>query len=268
VRNNPVRLAYEEESRIWPNSKAPDIILSLGTSILVDKDGNIKSKKNEHLEKVKSLLPSGVRKKVETGLDMVEATLDCHREWVDFVGGLQTRPGLHRRNCHRLDIGLTSKPPALDATDEMWSLSFKTSAYLSRNPDALEVPYVERGYKCGRDHIKVVARRLLASIFFLGRDLPLNLATGVYETAIHCRLTPKSQGALMVVANEPQFRVREVASNGDQTVRTIQFVSGGGLDPNTLSGRVKVKVLEGQSARYVEVLFPLKGREWEPIGGF
>ena len=84
TRNNPVRLAYEEATRIWKSSKPPDIIVSVGTGILVGDDGSLIDNKSSHLDSFKALIPKGIRKKVETGMDMVQATLDCRREWLDF----------------------------------------------------------------------------------------------------------------------------------------------------------------------------------------
>ncbi|KAM0227446.1 hypothetical protein ACHAP5_012176 [Fusarium lateritium] len=91
VRNNPVRLAYEEGTRIWKSTKPPDIIVSIGTGILVDNDGALIDSKSSHMDTFKSFLPKGIRKKVETGMDMVQATLDCNREWLDFGSPLRGR---------------------------------------------------------------------------------------------------------------------------------------------------------------------------------
>src|SRR5438552_1722541 len=85
VRNNPVRVAYEEDRKIWTSTCRPDIIVSVGTGVLVGKDGRPMMKKNQHVENLKKLIPARLRKKVETALDMVQSTFYCHREWEDFI---------------------------------------------------------------------------------------------------------------------------------------------------------------------------------------
>ncbi|RSL92521.1 hypothetical protein CEP52_013763 [Fusarium oligoseptatum] len=126
VRNNPVRLAAEEATRIWKSSSPPDIILSLGTGIWIDE-------KCKYVEKPPSkigrLLPKGIKKKIETGIDMVYATLDCDREWTDFNGPLR---GRYKRNCHRLNVGLYEKPPALDDIEHLVDIQTMSKTANSR----------------------------------------------------------------------------------------------------------------------------------------
>ncbi|RSL74784.1 hypothetical protein CEP53_000019 [Fusarium sp. AF-6] len=108
VRNNPVRLASEEATRVWKSTNPPDIILSIGTGIWIDENDNYIDKPASRLARI---FPSGMRKKIETGIEMVHAILDRNREWTDFSGPLRSRM---KRNCHRLNVGLYEKPPALD----------------------------------------------------------------------------------------------------------------------------------------------------------
>ncbi|RSM02019.1 hypothetical protein CDV31_011102 [Fusarium ambrosium] len=128
VRNNPVRLAAEEATRIWKSSSPPDIILSLGTGIWIDE-------KCKYVEKPPSkigrLLPKGIKKKIETGIDMVYATLDCDREWTDFNGPLR---GRYKRNCHRLNVGLYEKPPALDDIEHLVDIQVESELVPSTTP--------------------------------------------------------------------------------------------------------------------------------------
>lgn len=94
------------------------------------------SKKNPHIENLKRLVPARLRKQVETGLDMVQSTLDCHREWEDFVQGLNFDKRL-RENCHRLDIGLRDKPPKPDSVDSMYQLRYEVDRYLTEGASSL-----------------------------------------------------------------------------------------------------------------------------------
>lgn len=287
IRNNPVRLAYDEHKRIWPSGSAtnPDIIVSVGTGIHVDRDGKVKHYRSEKLERVKKVLPSGLRKKVETGLDMVEATLDCHREWVDFKNAMQ---GRLRQNCHRLDIGLVNKPPPLDAVDRMQDLWWDCRNYLSRESyyasgQRASINYMDAQYSSAHEHIKVVARRLMASLFYLEHILPGTMKGDQYRSVIHCRLTPQSEGAVSLLALKPQFRLREVvvgmgmangAENGgvdgNEKINDVEFVNGEcNFDAKTLSAPVQFTVSDGRFARYLEVRYAQRREsKWEPIGGF
>ncbi|KAK3330701.1 hypothetical protein B0H66DRAFT_528046 [Apodospora peruviana] len=274
VRNNPVRLAYDEHKRIWPSSSSmnPDIIVSIGTGIHIDKDGRVKDTRNERLENVKKLLPGGLRKKVETGLDMVDATLDCHREWVDFKAATQ---GRLRQNSHRLDVGLLNKPPPLDAVDKMQDLWWDCRNYLSResyyaNNQRASAKYMDSQYNNAHDHIKAVARRLLAALFYLEHVLPGNMRGDQYRSVIHCRLSPQSEGAISLLALKPQFRLREVAANDNETINPIEFVNQEiNFDEKMLSAPVQFTVSDGRFTRLVEVRYQQRrDSRWEPIGGF
>ncbi|KAK3336354.1 hypothetical protein B0T19DRAFT_36498 [Cercophora scortea] len=270
VRNNPVRLAYDEYKRIWPSSTLmePDIIVSIGTSIHVDEEGRVKNSRSARLESVKRLLPSGVRKKVETGLDMVEATLDCHREWVEFK---ETTRGRLRANSHRLDVGLFDKPPPLDAPDRMHKLESDCQNYLSRESiEKRRPPYMDSNYASAHEHIKAVAGRLLASLFYMEHILPEDMEGSYYESVIHCRLTPQSESAVSLLALKPEFRLREVDINNIPYVRPIGFAHPEQrFNERTLSAEIEFEVSGGKFTRFVEVQFKhRRGSSWEPIGGF
>ncbi|KAK4218924.1 hypothetical protein QBC37DRAFT_164801 [Rhypophila decipiens] len=275
IRNNPVRLAYDEHKRIWPSSSTtnPDIILSVGTGIHVDRDGRVKNSRSEKLESIKRVLPSGLRKKVETGLDMVEATLDCHREWVDFKEATQ---GRLRQNCHRLDIGLIDKPPHLDAVGRIPDLHWDCRQYLSRESyfatgQRASINYMDSQYSSAHEHIKVVARRLLAALFYLEHILPPSMKGDQYRSVIHCRLTPQTEGAVSLLALKPQFRLREVVVGSEtEKINDVEFVNSEvNFDEKTLSAPVQFIVSDGRFNRFLEVRY--QGRresKWEPVGGF
>lgn len=80
-----MNLAYAEAKNIWSRSVQPDIIVSVGTGMRVDKSGDMAARKRDQLGSLKALLPGRVRKSVDMGLDMVASTLDCYREWDDFL---------------------------------------------------------------------------------------------------------------------------------------------------------------------------------------
>ncbi|KAK0730097.1 hypothetical protein B0H67DRAFT_560740 [Lasiosphaeris hirsuta] len=264
VRNNPVRLAYEEQKRIWPSTSSmpPDIIVSVGTGIHVDREGEVRNSRSERLDSFKGMLPSGLRKKVETGLDMVEATLDCHREWVDFK---EATHGRLRENCHRLDVGLITKPPSLDAVDKMQDLFWDCRNYLS-GPSP---PYMDSKYQTLAEHIRAVARRLLASVFYLEHLLPDNMKGDQYLSTIHCRLAPRSEGAISLLALKPEFRLREIDRSDGAKISSIEFVDEvNNFNERTLSAPVHIKVSGGELKRIIEVQYRRRKGPWEPIGGF
>ncbi|KAH7173285.1 uncharacterized protein B0J16DRAFT_405679 [Fusarium flagelliforme] len=266
VRNNPVRLAYEEATRIWKSTKPPDIIVSVGTGILVDDKGALIDSKSSHMDTFKAFLPKGIRKKVETGMDMVQATLDCRREWLDFNSQLR---GRQRDNCHRLDVGLTNKPPALDDVDRIYWLRGDAQRYLHHEAGSA-FNYFQRRYSSPSDHIRTVARRLLASLFYLSDTLPRSMYGGSIRTTLHCRLSRHSEGAPALVGNMngPSFRIREVNDNGEEIVRPIQFLTAEKFNQKTMSAPVEVAISDGSYERCVEVQFPRRGKHWEAIGGF
>lgn len=263
VRNNPVRLAYEEANRVWRTGAKPDIMLSIGTGIQTSYDGQIHDRKDEKLNRIKNLLPQRIRKQVETGLDMVQATLDCHREWVDFKSAFRGQLG---QNCHRLDVGLLNKPPALDDQNSIGELTSSSRDYF--RDGRYSGRYMQPEYQKGRDHIKVIARRLRASLFYLGHALPTSMPAGVLATKLCCRLSPQSDAAVTIIANRPIFRLKEVSISGEETFHPVRTLLPGILDERTLSGPVELDISAGEHRRTVEVLFTRRESDWEPIGGF
>lgn len=242
------------------------------------------SKKNPHIENLKRLVPARLRKQVETGLDMVQSTLDCHREWEDFVQGLNFDKRL-RENCHRLDIGLRDKPPKLDSVDSMYQLRYEVDRYLTSGVypyqqtgrhvtpgGAVAVhdpPYLNVQYKNVKEHIRAVSRRLVASLFYLSISLPEEMASRRYTTHIHCRLTPLTEGASSLLASGLVFRLREFVPPDSEIINAVEFVNPQQpFEPTSVSSLVNFTVSGGTYKRYVEVQIPTRGQVWEPIGGF
>jgi hypothetical protein len=115
VRNNPVRVALEEEKRIWGPDVRPDIVVSIGSGICIDEHRRIQRHRRSG-GGLKMFLPPRVRKMFDTGIDMVASALDCQREWDEVV---KLHPQLEKR-FHRLDVGIfDNKLPELDDVDKM-----------------------------------------------------------------------------------------------------------------------------------------------------
>ncbi|KAK3996362.1 hypothetical protein QBC44DRAFT_403535 [Cladorrhinum sp. PSN332] len=279
---NPISLAYDEVKRIWPSdpgsSIPPDIMLSIGTGIQVDDEGYPKDSRSDRFKKMKDKLSIRVRQAVDTGLDTVGATLACHEEWVSFQSNVRGRLEL---NCHRLNIGLPRQPPKLDAVSDVNKLLRYSRDYIwqdshdSENRPHLSFPpyRLDSRYTTVSQHITAVARRLLASVFYLEDFLPVRMLGGEHQNVIHCRLPP-SEGTLALLALRPRFQVREVpapGSGGEDCTNEMRFVNGTedrDFDHETLSAHVRFRVSEGPYRRFVEMKFRRRRTRWEPIGGF
>jgi hypothetical protein len=195
---------------------------------------------------------------------MVEATLNCHREWENFHSTLR---GRLRKNSHRLDVGLRSKPPALDDVESMWPLMDETQTYLFQGQHQ-RLSYLDPNYALAQDHIQAVARRLLASLFYLSQVLESQMKGGLYQGTIHCRLTPHSAAARALIAQKPLFRLHEIGESRSEAINPIRYMSNKWFQDSTLSGPVEIRVSDGEYQRLVEVQFPDREDHWEPIGGF
>lgn len=287
---NPINLVSSEVRRVWPSKPGspipPDIVVSIGSGIQVDRAGRVRDFRIDSVEKTKKRLAIGVRQSIEIGLDTVGSTLACHRDWISFIKEKAT--GRLQNNCHRLDMGLPDKPPPLDAVDVMERLRWDAQRYVSGDATGQPMsakldakpfpPYaLDSRYKTARDHISAIAGRLLASLFYLDDVLAGGMRGGEYESVVHCRLPP-SPGAFALLGWEPEFRVREEPPEGSQLINAMSFVDPEkGFDETTLSARVRYRISEGPYKRYVEVWFKHRdkfrdgseGRKiWEPIGGF
>ncbi|KAM7201004.1 hypothetical protein V8F20_005013 [Naviculisporaceae sp. PSN 640] len=266
VRNNPVVLAYSEAERIWRSSRPPDIIVSIGTGVQVDTNGEMVTGDTGHTSDIKNLLPLGLRNKLKLGLDMINATLDCHREWVHFKSTLNSTLN---RNSHRIDVGLKDKPPDLDDFMRVRDLENDSETYLA--PSARGIRYFDRQYSRPHEHIMAVARRLVACLFFCYCRISNYLEPGRYEVPLHCRLDPKSPGAKALLSLDPEFRLREINPDGPNVVKRIRHLNPRGFDRQTLISRVQIIISPGYYEKVIEVRFTTRGpdwRQWEPIGGF
>ncbi|KAI0529827.1 hypothetical protein GGR58DRAFT_285643 [Xylaria digitata] len=269
VRNNPVRLAYEEANRIWKSGARPDIVLSLGTGIQIDNQGKFVDAADKKLERVIRILPKKYATIAKVALDMVQSTIDCNREWIDFKSS--GRGDRDRRHFHRLDVGLLfEKPPSIDDVEKTTDMWTKSQDYFrkTRSTHPKPGPYIHREYQNGLTHLRLKARRLLAVLFYLSNEINGNIPAGIFRTNLCCRLPPQSDGALNILVNRPNFRLKEVDINGESQTKPVRILLPEILDEQTLLGPIELDISEGQFTRTVEVQFPRRGNEWEPIGGF
>ncbi|KAK0734363.1 hypothetical protein B0T26DRAFT_67305 [Lasiosphaeria miniovina] len=273
VRNNPVTVALEEEKRIWSSEIRPDIVVSIGSGICVEDSGSIR--RNERSGGGwKKILPARVRKLVDTGIDMVESTLDCEREWEDAV---RSNPQLAGR-FHRLDIGIfDQKLPRLDEVDKMEELENLSTGYLAKNSETGQ-KYFNTSYGSAYSHLRAVARQLLAALFYFSDAGALGKTSEYTKRltgVIYCRLPP-SRGAQSLVC-AAMFRLRECRTPMFGTeldkpyTRDIIFTNtqGRSFDPFTLSAPVQFDIQAGSWTRTIEASFPAnRDSGWATISGF
>ena len=269
-RNNPIRVADEERRLIWrEDKKIPDIVISLGTGKYADHDGGVRSANSSTMRYVKSIIPRGIRAKVATSYDMVLSTLDCEREWDDFISS-KGDDDRFISICHRLDVGLENEPPKIDAVKSLSTLELQTRNYLRKGPQR-HMPYLNSDYDSAYAHIRIVARRLIATLFCFDEvetaitSQPVHKCTGF----LRCRLSPTmNEQFASLVASGPTFRVCQ-----GTRIRNVTFVdsrrsSQPSFDPRTFSSRIEFPIEASGSPAWIEVCFPSKSPKWERISGY
>lgn len=261
-----MRLAAEEATRIWKSASPPDIILSLGTGIWIDNKYKYAYKPPSRIGR---LLPKGIKKKIETRIDEVVETLDCHREWTDFSDPLC---GRLERNCYCLNVGLYEKPPDLDEIEQLENLRHLVSEIALAGGDmGLQSDHVQGYQLTTKDHLTMVVQRLVGSLFFLSISLPPMMRAGRTQSTLHFRLSRDLEGAAALISelSKTSFHMLEVHENG-KDVRPVRFrLSADEFEKATMSVGVELDISDGCYERIVEVKLPerLKG-SWHPIGGF
>ncbi|KAF5622001.1 calcium-independent phospholipase A2 [Fusarium sp. NRRL 52700] len=265
MHNNPVSLAYSEVDKIWPGSLAPDIILSIGTGMVVDKSGKMKTKHNSKLESLKKIIPKGYLMRIEAGLGIIQSSTSCHEAWKEFRS-MSVADRQLRHNCHRLNVGLKQRVE-MDDVEKMDSLVEECEKYLC---DGTKMFYYDRTYRTAPEHLQTVARRLLASLFYYVGPLERTMKRGRCVGKIFCRLEAGSASAKELLRDHVRFRLGQIPENGTKAVysRILHHRDSTGWDPRDLSALMVLKVEEGACRRWIEVNLPHWRDEWEPISGF
>ena len=252
-RNNPVQVLQEERRAIWSDKIQPDIILSIGTGIQTDMDGATKSL-GKGLKLAKKLIPKGLKGKIAVGLDMVQSTTDCERQWKEFTFSNRSDISLFRV-CHRLNIGLAGRPPDLDDVGSIADLRHKAEEYL----DPTSKRYLNQSYKSAHAHVKVVAQRLIAALFYFE---PLALSDGIRTGILHCRLSSSMQNQFKRLLNaNPSFRACHRIERGSWSFCDLRPK----FDVENFSSTISFE--EGTKEQRIEMQLP----HWpsgEPISGY
>ncbi|KAF5590057.1 calcium-independent phospholipase A2 [Fusarium pseudoanthophilum] len=266
MHNNPVSLAYSEVDKIWPGSLPPDIILSIGTGLVVDpKSGKMKTKHNSKLEHFKRYIPRGYLMRIEAGLGIIQSSTSCHEAWKEFRNMSVTDRPL-RQNCHRLNVGLKQRVE-MDDVEKMDSLIEECEEYLC---DGTNMFYYDKTYRTAPEHLQTVARRLLASLFYYVGPLERTMKRGKCVGKIFCRLEAGSASAKELLRDNVRFRLAQISEDGTKAVypRILHHRDSPRWDLRDLSALMVLKVEGGTCRRCIEVNLPDWRDEWEPISGF
>jgi hypothetical protein len=248
---------------IWKKGQnRADIVLSVSTGVQIGAQGGTKMAKKSATEQMIKVLPRGIREKLATGYDMVQSTLSCEKKWEDFCKSI--RDDDSRRNVsHRLNLGLQERPPKLDEVRKRDALQHRAEDYF--RPEST-TPYLDPTYKTGREHLQVVARRLIASLFYfeeLERPQLLGLEQKTVKKTgfLRCRLSSHmKQQFHSLLGSMPQFRISE--GDVSRGLPTPKF------DDNAFSSQIDF-VVSGDSYT-IEIYFPTENWRgvWEPISGY
>ncbi|KAL9609786.1 MAG: hypothetical protein Q9167_005464 [Letrouitia subvulpina] len=254
-RNNPIQILEEERRAIWQDETPPDILLSVGTGIQIEAEGVAKFLSKSE-KTVMWLLPMGIRGKLAIGLDVIQSTLDCNRQWDEFVASTRWDRKISHV-CHRLNIGLKDAPPHIDNFSTIASLKREAKWYLSKSRKT----YLNENYTSEHRHIQVVARRLTAALFYFETVTADEdeRCTGM----LHCRLSSGMRDNFRRLLSEgPTFRViqRKNDDNWSSQILNPRF------DEVTFSGRIEYRV--SSKRRVIKIKFPRWRDSWEAISGF
>ncbi|KAH7152606.1 hypothetical protein EDB81DRAFT_431399 [Dactylonectria macrodidyma] len=271
---HPMHLAFSECSKIWPGSSQPDIVVSIGTGLVVDQAGRRKTQNDPRTEQLISMLPGAIRKQVETSYNTIRSTNACEDAWTGFVQSHQ----MSKKDCHRLNVAL-GKDVKLDDVKEMGSLNKAFKNYLHQRP------YFYEPFSSLDDHVCAVSRRLVASLFCFSHNLHERMPGGHARGWIFCRVEPGSTAATWLSELDLQFRVLHEPTapeeNGPSSRHSrpratrstrMRFSSGSRLfDPHDMVAQVTLRLIEGSFRRTIQLHSPeWRGAQdhWEAISGF
>ena len=258
--NNPVLMTDHERGLLWPNQNSePDIILSIGTGVHLDRKGRPRRANDSNRDAVSQLIPRRVRRKLVVAYNMVNNALDCDKEWRDFL-----TPHRHdekfMKACHRLNIVLDREPPKLDAVSELGSLERETDAYINSGSGRKMHPS-SHAYRSPHDHIKAVARRLLASLFYFEELVPSPHSDrpDIICGYIRCRLATSNFASFeSIMRSRPRFRVKQPQFRSPEVFPEF--------NRRSFSASIELRARRGAGDYTIE--FRCSGCRWDSISGF
>lgn len=207
----------------------------------------------------KSFIPRTLKGKVAVGIDMVQSTLDCNRQWDDFLASSNNAIS---NNCHRLNVRLEGRPPHLDDVSRLQEMKARAEEYFK--PDShragFRQGYLDQKFSSADEHVQAIARRLVASLFYFeGYSID---ADGFAAGTLHCRLSSSAADSFLQITRvQPQFRLsyHDPAKGRPTAPLPVTF------DVETFSSPVSFKIIADQLT--IQMKLP-KWPAWEPISGF
>ncbi|KAH0556819.1 hypothetical protein GP486_005391 [Trichoglossum hirsutum] len=248
-RNNPIQTLKEERRLLWKDKSPPDIILSVGTGIQADTEGTTKLVNKRH-KIAKKLVPKGLIGKIAIGLDMIQSTLDCDRQWNEFMSFTKWDCDISSV-CHCLNIGLAKQPPNLDDVAAMPSLKDEVEMYLC--PE--ETRYLDKRYVSAHEHITVVARQLTAALFYFEEDRASTKEKCTDYLRCHLSAAMMSQFENLVNAG-PSFHVQTCSSLLADTISPV-------FDLKVFSAKITFN--RPESDQWIIEIYMHHWQSWEQI---
>ena len=255
MRNNPVQILEAERRMVWTDNRPLDIILSIGTGVQANSEGGAKFG-GRAFNFAKMFVPKGLKGKLAVGVDMIQSTLDCEKQWEDFISATDTKT---RRSCHRINVGLNERPPNLDDFSKLQDLKREAERYLQPRANT----YIYNQYSSAHNHISAVARRLLAALFYFEEDDVSGKNSDIsWSGHIHCRLSSSmtEQFGRLSRSGHPDFRLRQRDKNGNLLVSALST----NFDLKTFSSAVN---FEAETEELVIELKMHRWPSWERISG-
>ncbi|KAI9893033.1 MAG: hypothetical protein M1814_000917 [Vezdaea aestivalis] len=225
-------IAISESRRLWGPKKIPDLILSLGTGTVEQRE----AKSDDHLAAAKDRTLTRLFNSFMT-------SLDGEKTWVDLYGSV---PDQGKPKYHRLNISLADSPPDLDDVDGIKNLM----STVKQDP-ALDSKLLH------------VTSRFFASLFYLElRQLPV-YQLGLFRCVgdLHCRVEDGSH-SLTQVWSQLRDRETQFLFNG----RVLLQINGEADDPSQFLIPVQLHV---QSlTQYIDLQIHGTASAAESISGF
>lgn len=261
--NNPVQLAFDEGRYIWPKPSEHicDIVVSIGTGRSTDIDGMPENdpKLSSFLEGLQHLR---LTRKIVMLRSILQSTSNCENTWRAFLGTLGDNEQLLSR-CHRISLPFGVGQTVCCQDDWKKIKDTKSEAlHLLSHASKNVRPFLQAQLS---EQLNVIARQLIASLFFLTvqrlEDNPTN-HTRTWYGLIRCRLGRLYEKQFQsILCKQPAFRILDM--DGPKNELTY--------DPGAWDTTFSVPTIFCCPGESVEVLveISLDGRKnWDAISGF
>ncbi|KAL9611586.1 MAG: hypothetical protein Q9167_003775 [Letrouitia subvulpina] len=259
MRNNPVQSLDEERRAIWGDEVPPDIVLSLGTGIETNIEGETKTK-DMRRKVVKNFVPNSLQGKVAVGVEVLQNILDCKRQWDEFLRSTSKEIS---NVSHRLNIGLNECPPHFDNVKSIHDLKKEAEDYLRPEYEKFNLYralYLDPNYQSAHEHVMTIAKRLIAALFYFEQGS--SNEDGSVFGVLHCRLSSSATHSFKQLLNaEPRFRI----CHHDQAKGRPTVLLAPKFDIETFSSPLQFKVVAERPV--IQMKMP-KWSLWEPISGY